>query len=86
MTIKVQTGLQNLDPDARHLAAKLQIIKKKINIYVTKVTMKEWMREKKEMKEGRGVKKCVNSNQARAVLEKNQNQKPSGKKWFLIYK
>jgi hypothetical protein len=51
-----------LDPDARHLAAKLQIIKKKINIYVTKVTMKEWMREKKEMKEGRGVKKCVNSN------------------------
>ena len=36
---------------ARHLPAKLQIIKKNINIYVTKITMKECMRGKKEMKE-----------------------------------
>jgi hypothetical protein len=36
---------------ARHLPAKLQIIKKNINIYVTKITKKECMRGKKEMKE-----------------------------------
>jgi hypothetical protein len=36
---------------ARHLPAKLQIITKNINIYVTKITMKECMRGKKEMKE-----------------------------------
>ena len=35
---------------ARHLPAKLQIIKKN-NINVTKITMKECMRGKKEMKE-----------------------------------
>ena len=43
---------------ARHLPAKLHIIKKlNINIHVTKITMKEWMREKKEMKDGRGVQR-----------------------------
>ena len=37
---------------ARHLPAKLQIIKKKkLTLYVTKITMKECMRGKKEMKE-----------------------------------
>ena len=36
---------------ARHLPAKLQIIEKNINIYVTKITMKECMGGKKEMKE-----------------------------------